>query len=203
LLANDVGGDGVARELTGATMRGGRFSASSDGSFFYEPPSTTFWGDDAFDYTLTDGEHETTGRVHLVVQPDTLDFDDIGTTWGNGFAVDLGFAETAQGECIAAAGDTDGDGLGDIAFIANGRGYLLLGPRRSSVVQASVIGREAGGETGTVFTFRSDADHRRRRWRRQRRWLRRHRVRDHLDRVHRLRRHRGRNAGARPAARRQ
>lgn len=149
LLANDVG-DGVrVTAIEGATLQRGRLSVSSDGSFVYEPPSTTFWGDDAFDYTLTDGTRQTSGRVRLVVQPGTLSFDDIATERGNGFALDVGTGDVSRGECIAAAGDTDGDGLGDISFIAGGLGYLLLGSSRSLTLDVAFIGEPA---PGTVFT---------------------------------------------------
>ena len=123
VLDNDVTvNTTTAQVVEASTPAGGNVTLSADGGFTYSPPAG-YWGPDAFEYTLSspDTPGETvSASVQLWVGPVSVDVGDI--TAPRGFAVEGSMPGEAFGRTMAAAGDVDGDGLGDLIASQAGAG---------------------------------------------------------------------------------
>jgi hypothetical protein len=83
VLENDYDEDGDPLELTSWTQgaQGGTVDCPDDYVCTYEPPTTTFEGEDTFSYTVSDGTATASAQVTVVVAdcPDLADGLDAGT----------------------------------------------------------------------------------------------------------------------------
>jgi len=151
--------EGSAVELRAGiygTARGGKVLLAATGSFEFTPASSTFWGDDYFDYA-SDLAHI---RVRLTVQPQAdIKVLDLGRGLGNGFRID---GSGNFGRSIANAGDVNGDGLADFvigesATVASaaascltevdhepGAAHVLFGRKDTSSISIASIDEGAG-----------------------------------------------------------
>ena len=115
VLDNDVTTDNPAVQVVdSSTSAGGNVTLAADGGFTYSPP-TGYWGPDDFSYVLSDADvpdSEFTALVQVWVGPVSVDVDDI--TMPLGFTVSGSVPSESLGQVLGAAGDVNGDGLGDV-----------------------------------------------------------------------------------------
>ena len=147
-----------------ATDGGGTVVGSADGSFTYTP-SSPFWGEDSFGYTIVDGYgRSAVGRVRVVVSPTAIQLSAIAAGNG-GFVLDGEAAEDTSGYFVSRAGDVNGDGLVDVIVGASdaapsgslsGRSYVVFGKADTTAVPLSEI---AAGDGGFILDGEAPNDH--------------------------------------------
>lgn len=141
---NSAGGALLANDAPGVTVvghdpqsaNGAAIVVLANGSFTYAPASIA-WGDDSFQYTVSDGVTEEVVTVELFVQPLSYTYTDIG-----GPLPGYGFAGP-----VTIVGDVNGDGLDDVAWSQG-----TSGPNRSyvafGVVHPAPLPSQANIEAG-------------------------------------------------------
>jgi len=150
----DPDGDRLRVVLFGdfTTDAGATVSIESDGSFRYVP-LTTRWGEDVFEYVVSDGRGmEATAQVHMMVSPTAIELREVSYGYG-GFVIDGEATLNFAGRGVSGSGDVNGDGFGDVLVGAlgvddgAGRSYVVFGPRTSGSppLSLSVIAGGFGG----------------------------------------------------------
>lgn len=167
LLINDADPDGDALQVVvdagAVTQSGSTVDIEADGSFSYAVPPT-WWGEDAFEYTLRDEQgREATGFVRVVVSPVVVPLDAVASGIG-GFAIDGADPGDYAGFAVSDAGDVNLDGLSDVIVgapfddalgsIGVGRAYVVFGKADNEPVLLSSI---AAGEPGLGFVINGEA----------------------------------------------
>jgi hypothetical protein len=105
------------------TAAGGSVDLDGQGGFVYMPPGApgAFWGDDSFELARA-GTH---ARARLTVQPDGVRLNELEASVAAGFGISgAAFGDLIGRGELAAAGDVNGDGLGDFILGAVG-GWML------------------------------------------------------------------------------
>ncbi|MCA9693046.1 MAG: Ig-like domain-containing protein [Nannocystaceae bacterium] len=122
-----------------------------DGSFSYDAP-LSFWGNDSFNYTITDGNNGfASGTVTINVGPTSIGLGDIAKGIG-GFAINGEFTDFFTGQWIDDAGDVDDDGRADIVI---GAPLADTGQEENAGVAYVVLGQTTG--TTVYLTQLEDA----------------------------------------------
>lgn len=171
VLANDLDADGDPLSVASAddvTERGVLVDVDPDGSVGYVPPAG-FWGNDRFEYTVTDGELESVAAVvDLHVAPRAVALAQLGAAT-EGFRINGQFSQDGSGEDVAVAGDVNGDGLADVVVGApfadlgmfgsgadGGLAYVVFGTNGNTPVDLGAVA--AGGGGGFVISGEDTGD---------------------------------------------
>lgn len=160
LLNNDVVSSGplVAVEQQFVTAGGGTVSIRFDGSFSYAP-AESWWGEDTFEYVVTEAGAVATGNVRVVVYPTIAPL--AATTRGvGGFALDGEMALDRAGVHVSGVGDLNRDGLADFMVGVRrpdlmGRVHVVLGRADHPVPPLA----DLGGVAGVVFDGEAPYDY--------------------------------------------
>jgi hypothetical protein len=152
---NDSDPEGATLTLAAGTItteRGGSVTIAADGAFAYSPPNPRFWGNDFFEYSVSDGESSSSGRARITLSDKMVRFEELEAAGSNGWLMTGTENHEAFGYVAQAAGDVNGDGIEDLIVGApgywvnsDGAAYVVFG--RKETTPLSMADLEAGGSS--------------------------------------------------------
>lgn len=156
VLANDSDIDGDALQIVAepglVADSGAMVDLHADGSFTYTPLAS-WWGEDAFAYTVADShDAHAQGSVRIVVSPTAIPLGEVAAGTG-GFVIE-GSGFERSGIAVDGVGDVDGDGHDDVIVGAQyggpsgtvtGRAYVVLGKSDGTAVALTDVAEGTGG----------------------------------------------------------
>jgi hypothetical protein len=163
LLSNDSAPDGADLTVESGTIttrRGGAATLAGDGGFDYTPPSERFWGDDSFEYLVSDGVLSSSAQVRVTLSDDEVRIDDLDSGDGNGRVIIGSDDREGLGSFVGSAGDVNGDGFDDLVVAAMpwnlsgppGAVYVVFGRNETTPLELDDFERPEGGDRGFVIT---------------------------------------------------
>ena len=121
LSSNDLDPDGDTLRVEAGTVvteRGGTAKLTAGGGFTYTPPSKRFWGNDYFEYSVSDGKASSKGRARITLTVSVVRLQDLDAEKSNGWLIVGSDERESVGYFAGRAGDVNGDGLDDLIVAA-------------------------------------------------------------------------------------
>jgi hypothetical protein len=163
LLDNDRDPDGDTLSVVaqkGTTERGGTVTVEESGSASYIPPSDVFWGDDFFNYVVSDGESSSSARVRVSISVPRVKLDEL-ESGGNGWLMIGSKSHAGFGSFVGDAGDVNGDGFDDWIVAAPGAGndgegtvYVVFGREEKGPLLLEDLSDAGNGAGFVIKNFR-------------------------------------------------
>ncbi|HEY3499626.1 MAG TPA: Ig-like domain-containing protein, partial [Polyangiaceae bacterium] len=122
LSSNDLDPDGDTLRVEAGTVdteRGGTVKLTAGGGFTYTPPSKRFWGNDYFEYSVSDGRTSSKGRARITLTVSVVQLDELDAGESNGWLIVGSDQRQSLGYFAGRAGDVNGDGLDDLIVAAS------------------------------------------------------------------------------------
>lgn len=165
VLSNDTAPDGGPLDVIAfdsESIHGGALALMPDGAFAYVP-APGFWGSDSFEYTVSDGVEMASATLTIWVAPAVVPIEDISEGRG-GYSLSSAPAGTDSSPAVHAAGDVNGDGLGDVLIGLSlegtpddaGRTYVAFGKADTAAVDLAAV---AAGDGGFVIDGAVENEH--------------------------------------------
>lgn len=147
---------------TVTTDRGGRASLEADGTFTYTPPSDRFWGDDYFDYSVSDGRLSSSSKVRITLWQSGVRLDELDSEGSDGWLMTGGSYDEDFGYFAKSAGDVNGDGRDDLIVTARiagsdpyepvGTAYVVFGRTPSAPLTLEGLATSIDKSRGFAIT---------------------------------------------------